>query len=66
MWEAPRKDSEGVWAVSATAGMPADRGAAEAGIALARTRGQFDEAFADFLTALDKHRNGHEGPAGGN
>jgi hypothetical protein len=57
MWDAPRKKGQGVWAVSATTGIPTDRLSAEGGIAeLCMVKRRFDQKLAAFVGALDTYR----------
>jgi hypothetical protein len=58
MWEAPRKQGQGVWAVSATTVIPADRLRAESGIGeLCTVKGRFDQQLALFISTLDAYRD---------
>src|SRR5262249_51755087 len=58
MWDAPRKKGQGIWAVSATTDVPADRLSAEAGIGeLCMVKGRFDEKLAAFVDSLDVYRD---------
>jgi len=61
LWDAPRKKGQGVWAVTATESIPADRLSAESGIAeLCMGKGRFDEKLAAFAGSLDVYRNDRE------
>jgi hypothetical protein len=57
-WDAPRKKGQGVWAITATDGILADRPIGEEGIAeLQMVKGRFDDKLAAFVDALDAYRN---------
>jgi hypothetical protein len=65
LWDAPRKKGQGVWAVSVTQGLPADRLTAEQGVVeLCLMKGRFDEKLAAFVTSINAYRDNPE-KAGG-
>jgi hypothetical protein len=49
--------SEAIWAIGATAGVPADRRTSEKGVAFVRlAKGKLDESLRAFAGQLDEHR----------
>jgi hypothetical protein len=61
LWDAPRKNGRGVWAVGVTQGVPADRLSAEQGVTeLCLMKGLFDEKLTAFVASIDAYRNNHE------
>jgi hypothetical protein len=60
-WDAPRKKGQGLWKITATQAIPADRLAAEQGITeLCMVKGRFDEKLMAFVASLDAYRNDRE------